>query len=479
MLTLMSCLAVQHNFYYVLVAVLICGMGSILSMRLLARVRRNKGMRRLNWLFLVSLVAGGTVWTVHFTAMLGYEIPMDRAFDLSLTVTSLALVIGMALIGFALTTRTKLGPLVEIGGVVFGLGIVAMHYCGIAAVQAPAIILWNWPLVALSVAFSACFGAIATNRIARPVTRFCKYGGSLAMALAIVTTHFSAMAAMTVVPVSGVTIPPQAMSDGLMVVSLVAAIAIIMGMAGSAYMIDFHAAREASDNYQHLALHDPLTGLPNRNNLARQLNKTLANAEDTARVAVVVIDLDRFKDVNDVHGHAAGDAVLAAIAHRISRELGNHEFIARVGGDEFVAIKSDIFARNEALKFSQRLRDLILEPVIWDNSKLSVGCSIGIALYPEHGDAGDLLLARADLAMYRAKELGQSKICSYEMSMDEANRSRAALAIDLRRAIADDEFELYYQVQNDTHSRAIVGFEALLRWNHPTKGRVSDRKSVV
>jgi diguanylate cyclase (GGDEF)-like protein len=430
-------------------------------------------MRRANWLFLASIVAGGTVWTVHFTAMLGYEIPIERAFDLSLTVASLALVMGMALCGFSLTTRTKLGPLVEIGGILFGLGISAMHYCGMAAVKVPAIIQWDWPLVALSIAFSAGFGAVATNRIARPVTRFCKYGGSLAMILAIVTTHFTAMAAMTVVPVSGVIIPVQALSDSQMIVSLVAAIAIIMGMAGSAYTIDLHAAREASENYQHLALHDPLTGLPNRNNLAKRLNQTLANAEDTARVAVIVIDLDRFKDVNDVHGHAAGDAVLAAVSSRISKELGDHEFIARAGGDEFIAVKSDVFARNEAMKFSQRIRDLILQPVIWNDLEMSVGCSIGIALYPEHGDTGDLLSSRADLAMYRAKDMGQSKICTYDLSMDEASRSRAEMAIDLRRAIAANEFELYYQVQNDTFTRAIVGFEALLRWNHPTKGRVS------
>jgi diguanylate cyclase (GGDEF)-like protein len=253
----------------------------------------------------------------------------------------------------------------------------------------------------------------------------------------------------------------------------VVAIALVMAMAGSAYMIDVDATREASDNYQHLALHDPLTGLPNRHNLAKRLSETLANVEDTARVALVVLDLDRFKDVNDVHGHAAGDAVLRAIASRISAVLGAGEFLARVGGDEFVALKSDIFARGDALKFCRRLRDLILEPVVWQDLKLSVGCSIGVAMYPEHGDTGDLLSSRADLAMYRAKDLGQGKICTYDKTMDEAVRTRAALAIDLKRAIAGNELELYYQVQNDTQTGEIVGFEALLRWNHPVKGRVS------
>jgi predicted signal transduction protein with EAL and GGDEF domain len=118
------------------------------------------------------------------------------------------------------------------------------------------------------------------------------------------------------------------------------------------------------------------------------------------------------------------------------------------------------------------MRSLVFAPVESDGRSLSVGCSIGIALYPEHGSTADELCACADLAMYRAKSLGQSKVCTYERSMDEARRTRAELAIDLKRALFRDEFELNYQVQNDTQSGEIVGFEALLRWNHPVKGRV-------
>lgn len=474
MLTVLSCLTFDHDWRYVALAVVLCVVGSLLSMRLLARVRRNSGVKQLYMLFLACLVAGGTVWTTHFAAMLGYRVPMERAFQPTLTFVSLGIAIGFSMIGFLLTTRTKLGPMVEGGGLVFGIGIVAMHYCGMAAFQIPGFIQWDETLVGWSIVSGGFFGAVATNRIGRPVTRFCKYGGSLAMGLAIVTTHFTAMAAMTVVPMNGIAIPTQALSDTFMISGVVVAIALIMVMASSAYMIDLHAAKEASDSYQHLALHDPLTGLPNRHHLTTRLSDTLANnPDDTARIALLAIDLDRFKDVNDVHGHAAGDAVLRTIATRIAAALGSGEFLARIGGDEFVAIKSDIFARGEAIKFANRLRDLILEPINWQGQKLSVGCSVGIALFPEHGATGDLLSSRADLAMYRAKLLGRSKICTYEATMDEASRSRSAIAMDLKRAIDENQFELYYQVQNDTHSSAIVGFEALLRWNHPEKGRVS------
>jgi len=474
MLNVLSCLRAEHDPRYMAAALLVCVFGSLLSMRLLARVRRNTGARRFNLLFLSGLVAGGTVWTTHFTAMLGYGSPLARAFEPTPTFFSLAIAVTFAWLGFFITTRTRLGPAVECGGAIFGAGIAAMHYTGMVAFEVPGMLLWDWPLVALSVLCAMAFGAVAANRIARPVTRFCKYGGTLSMILAIVTLHFIGMAAMTVVPMSGAEIPAQALSDPFLLGSVIAGITLIMAMAASAYVIDLQAAQEATESYRHLALHDPLTGLPNRRGIAQRLAELLAGrVDDTARVVVLAIDLDRFKDVNDAHGHVAGDAVLTEVARRVGAALQEGEFFARIGGDEFVAVKSNVFARAEAIKFADRLLGLVLDPIDWQHRNLSVGCSIGVALFPEHGMTADVLCSRADLAMYRAKSLGQGKICTYEPSMDEMSRTRAELAIDLKRALASDEFELYYQAQNDVFTGEIVGFEALLRWNHPRKGRIA------
>jgi diguanylate cyclase len=474
MLNVLSCLRAEHDPRYMAAALLVCVFGSLLSMRLLARVRRNTGARRFNLLFLSGLVAGGTVWTTHFTAMLGYGSPLARAFEPSLTFFSLAIAVTFAWLGFFITTRTRLGPAVECGGAVFGAGIAVMHYTGMVAFEVPGMLLWDRPLVILSVLCAMAFGAVAANRIARPVTRFCKYGATLSMILAIVTLHFIGMAAATLVPMSGTEIPSQALSDTFLLGSVIAGITLIMAMAASAYAIDLQAAQEATENYRHLALHDPLTGLSNRRGVAQRLAELLAGrVDDTARVVVLAIDLDRFKDVNDAHGHAAGDAVLTEVARRVGAALQEGEFLARIGGDEFVAVKNNVFARAEAIKFADRLRGLVLDPINWQHRNLSVGCSIGVALYPEHGMTADVLCSRADLAMYRAKSLGQGKICTYEPSMDEMSRTRAELAIDLKRALAADEFELYYQAQNDVFTGEIVGFEALLRWNHPEKGRIA------
>ncbi|WP_316186625.1 MULTISPECIES: putative bifunctional diguanylate cyclase/phosphodiesterase [unclassified Bradyrhizobium] len=472
MLTILSCLPADHDLRYVAAALLVCVLGSILSMRLLARVRRNAGLRRFHLLFLAGLVAGGTVWTTHFAAVLGYDTPGYRSFEPAMTFASLGLAVAFAWLGFFITTRTQRGPLIEAGGAVFGFGIASMHYSGMSALKLDGVLTWNVPMVWLSIALATVFGAVAANRIARPVTRFCKYGSSLAMVLAILSLHFTGMLALTLAPMAASSAPVQSLSDSLMLVTVVTGIGLIMAMAASAYMIDMQATQEAVEGYRQLALQDPLTGLPNRSGLGQRLAPLLTEGDETAHLAVLAIDLDRFKDVNDAHGHAAGDAVLTVIAQRIASTLQPGEFLARIGGDEFVAVKSEIFACTEAAKFAERMRALVLAPVEWEERSLSVGCSIGIALHPDHGLTSDELLTRADLAMYRAKSLGQGKICTYEPSMDEASRRRAELAIDLKRALVRNEFELHYQVQNDTQSGGIVGFEALLRWNHPVKGRV-------
>lgn len=184
MLNALLCLPGEHDLPRVALAALICVLGSLLTMRLLARVRRNTGAKRHHFLFLAGLVAGGTVWTTHFAAMLGYEAAAGRAFEPTLTFVSLAVAILFSWAGFAIASYGRLGPGVEAGGVVFGTGIAAMHYLGMAAFEVPAIMLWdNW-LIAASIILAAAFGSLATNRIARPITRFCKYGGSLAMILA-------------------------------------------------------------------------------------------------------------------------------------------------------------------------------------------------------------------------------------------------------------------------------------------------------
>ncbi|WHA44142.1 bifunctional diguanylate cyclase/phosphodiesterase [Agrobacterium larrymoorei] len=222
-----------------------------------------------------------------------------------------------------------------------------------------------------------------------------------------------------------------------------------------------------------LAKHDSLTKLPNRSALNDFLDYEVAFAtRNNGHVAVIGVDLNKFKMINDQIGHHVGDKVLVELATRLSKLLKQNEMVARVGGDEFAAIKryTDI---SEVQDFAERLSEALSIPVTLDHHKLTTGASIGVALFPEDGDAPDVLLANADLAMYRSKNSLTQKICFYDGNMDELARDRAKLAKDLWLGIENNEFHLHYQVQKSVLTGCITGYEVLLRWHHPERGNVS------
>jgi diguanylate cyclase len=473
-LTVLNCLAYEHDLRGIVVAACVCILGCILTMRLFSRTRRTDGLRRITWLFLSGVMCGSTIWTTHFVAMIGYNVPVPHAYDTVGTLLSLLIAITVSTLGLTIASLTKTSILIEIGGAVLGLGIAAMHFVGMAAFRVEGRFEWDTSLVVASIVFGALFGAIATNRIGRPVTRFCRYGGAIALILGVVSMHFTAMGAATLIPDPSVIVPPRVISNELLVIAVLAVMALVMGTGISGYVIDAQNQHDAVQRYRHLALHDATTGLPNRAHLATKLETALGEAAaQNARVVAIAIDLDRFKDVNDVHGHAAGDHVLRALSERLSSMLGAGEFLARIGGDEFVAVKENAFTVWQAMNFAQSIHTAICAPIERDGSMLTVGASLGVAIYPDDGHDAESILGKADLAMYRAKQTPSEKICRYERSMDETQRARAALGMELRHALERGELELYYQPQNDVASGDLIGYEVLLRWNHPERGLVS------
>ncbi|MDF3831690.1 EAL domain-containing protein [Cupriavidus basilensis] len=236
---------------------------------------------------------------------------------------------------------------------------------------------------------------------------------------------------------------------------------------------DVTEQRRIEAKIQHMACHDGLTGLPNRNYFNDYLDEELLRAQKLGcQVATLGIDLDRFKEINDLHGHAAGDTVLKSVSARIAGQLEPGEFIARIGGDEFIAVKR--FERQAELSdFSARLVTCLSEPVRLDGFDLTTGASIGIAIFPGDGERRDQLVSNTDLAMYRAKGSLSESICFYESRMDEAERARRALAGELWTAIAANQFVLDYQVQTTIATGEAIGCEALLRWLHPERGLIA------
>lgn len=247
---------------------------------------------------------------------------------------------------------------------------------------------------------------------------------------------------------------------------------------------DISELKSAEARIEHMAYHDPLTNLPNRTLLSDRLHQQIPLFKrHNMRGALLFIDLDHFKTINDSLGHAAGDSVLKRVASRLEKAVRTEDTVARLGGDEFVillsAIEGDLSsAEQDAMALAEKLRTLLAEPMAFDGHQLHITPSIGIALIPDHGEDPVDLLKHADIALYRAKDAGRDAIRLFQTSMLEQANERLRLENDLRNALSHGEFELHYQPQVDARDGRIIGAEALLRWEHPSLGQQSPAQFI-
>jgi len=237
---------------------------------------------------------------------------------------------------------------------------------------------------------------------------------------------------------------------------------------------DITDGRKAQAQISHMARHDALTNLPNRTLFREQLEKALSRAARKARVAVLCLDLDHFKDVNDSLGHPVGDALLKEVARRLSECVRSGDTVSRLGGDEFAVIQAGSELQDtEATALAGRIIEVIGAPFVIQGHQMIIGASIGISVAPDDGIDPDQLLRNADMALYRAKADGRGTYRFFETGMDARAQARRLLELDLRASLLRDEFEIYYQPILDLKSNRIVCFEALVRWNHSIRGMTS------
>ena len=241
--------------------------------------------------------------------------------------------------------------------------------------------------------------------------------------------------------------------------------------------VDVSAIKRTEAQAQFLALHDPLTGLPNRNHVMQRFTAAVQQISSLGlQAALMFIDLDHFKDVNDSLGHAAGDALLIEVSQRLRRAVRGSDLVARLGGDEFIILMVSQDIRREVDRVRQRLMQAVAEPVqvtVQGQTQLvRVTSSMGVSLYPDDGTDIETLLRNADLAMYSAKDRGRNDLAFYDPAMSDQLRSRTALESELRLAFEQQQFEVFYQPIVDVASGRIVGAEALARWRHPHRGLV-------
>lgn len=231
---------------------------------------------------------------------------------------------------------------------------------------------------------------------------------------------------------------------------------------------DISERRNTMEQIEYIATHDGLTGLPNRSLLNDRLDRALARAHrEGNQVAVIYLDLDHFKTINDTLGHQCGDLVLIAVAGRLMAHLRETDTITRQGGDEFVILLPELRGASDAMHVCEKLQEELADPVSLDGRELRISASMGIAMFPEDGDIGEQLLQKADVALYKAKNAGRRGFCFYSESMNVALNDKLDLDVRLRKAMSSGELHLWFQPQFDLRSGKLFGAEALMRWVLP------------
>ena len=301
--------------------------------------------------------------------------------------------------------------------------------------------------------------------------------------------QFSAMAALSIVQASGLDLPFIVVSGNIgedIAVAAMKAGAHDYIMKNSLKrlvpaiereMRDYEVRRErkrAEERLAYLAYYDPVTDLPNRSLLLDRLSQALAYGHrHDSPVAVMFLDLDRFKAVNDTFGHAAGDQLLKVVAQRLTHYVRESDTVARLGGDEFVVVITEMGQLSDAITIAKGILQIMADPIVIEGQELYISASIGIAVYPHDGGDIPTLLKKADAALYRAKELGRNNYQAYTREMDLKAATRVELENDLRQALEKQQFKLLFQPKTNIRTGKITGIEVFLRWQHPQWGSLA------
>jgi diguanylate cyclase (GGDEF)-like protein len=472
MMDVAMCVSMGHDPWLVVLAVFVCFVGAFTVTQMFERAQTTSGFQRFGWIFLTAVGAGATIWCTHFVAMLGFKPGVPVKIDPVLTILSLVIAIVGSGVGFGFSTVRPSPVFRAIGGAIAGVAISSMHYTGMAAYRLDGIVRWRTSYVVVSVVCSIVFSAAALTVLGSKTARYRLSIGTGLLVTAIATLHFIAMTALQIEPLR---VSEKALSgDEQQALGLATAMVGLLVIAGgvAAALIDRQTRSDALERMQHMAMFDSLTGLPNRANFKAELERQIVLARSSGtNLGLLVIDLERFKEINDVHGHKAGDEILILLAQRMRAEIQGDEVVARLGGDEFVAL-TRYENRDRLTSLAVALDTALRAPVRIASFTARVGASIGVATFPQDAGDADTLTNNADLAMYRAKSEGSQKPRFYEKVLDEAIRGRRELANDLRRALDEGQLAVHYQVQTSLVTHEVTGYEALVRWNHPVRGNI-------
>ncbi|MEM5453404.1 EAL domain-containing protein [Paraburkholderia phytofirmans] len=477
----------SYNLWLVTISFVVATLASYTALDLTGRIFLLASARlRHAWRLGGAAALGVGIWSMHFIAMLAFSLPIPLGYDFATTAASLGLAIGASYLALYVTTRVRLtaGRLLA-GGVVMGFGIAGMHYTGMAAMQMAPGIHYRpaWFAASLAIAIGASTAALwmaraLSNDDARHVVRK-RLAAALVMGVAITGMHYAAMAAaeFPLGAVCGAAKGVNATWLATSVILLTFAILIVTLMlsrfdARTAFLVG--AVSKLNGQIVRLATLDTLTGLPNRSTLTDRIERAILSARRQRTLfAILFMDLDGFKTINDSLGHSAGDQVLTAFAQRLLLCVRSSDTVARLGGDEFVVLSENLGSREDAGALAEGVLERMRLGVWTDSQPLQVMPSIGIALYPHDGDTVETLLKHADAAMYEAKRAGRSTYRFFERSMNEAATRTLQIQNALHDALAAGHFSLHFQPKFHGSGNSLAGAEALIRLHHPQLGTLT------
>jgi diguanylate cyclase (GGDEF)-like protein len=478
----------QYDFLLVVVSVLVAIFASYTALDMAGRIHSIHHKGSWAWLAGGATAMGIGIWAMHFIGMLAFRLPIPLGYDLGLTI--LSLLIAILASGFALwriSQPTLSFKQLIVGALLMGGAIATMHYTGMAAMRMQPGIQYEPMLFTASVAIAIVASGAAiwiayTLRKETPHVRLARGAAAVVMGAAIVGMHYTGMASAQF-PLGSIC---TSASDGIgpgwlaIIVIIMALAALTIALLTSIYdsRLESQTAKlarslaEVNEELTHQALHDNLTKLANRSLLEDRLEQMLHKAiREKLRFALMFIDLDGFKTINDSLGHHVGDLLLKEVARRFRQNIRAQDTVARLGGDEFVVLL-EIDEPEDAAPVADKLVTLINERFQIGAHDLGISASIGIAIYPEDGNNSHDLLINADAAMYHTKSGGRNGYRFFETSMNTNAHNQLQTMQDLRMALKHKEFRLHYQPKHNAATGEITGAEALLRWQHPKLGMV-------
>jgi diguanylate cyclase (GGDEF)-like protein len=442
---------------------------SYMALSLTKKIMRSSGRSRIGWIAAGSIVMGCGIWSMHFIGMMAFHLPVSVGYDVPVTVLSLFLAVFASFVAFTATAPAAVSRRrLAVGGFAMGAGITGMHYTGMAAMRMDGSISYDpvvWTLsavIALIVSYVALF-LFMRFRTMNGASGW-RWACAVLMGVAVCGMHYTGMAAARFAVPHGAGHGGGAANVTFLLFGIALAMSVILLVSWAAVYFDRHVL-------ERMAYSDPLTGLANRHVLDRAFEERLS-PDAGGSLAVLFLDLDRFKTINDTLGHDTGDELILQVSRRLQSGLAADQTVYRLGGDEFLLLLPGC-GRDEAAALAERLLQELKAPYRIDDNMLYVTASIGISLAPEHAKDRSALMKAADTAMYEAKHQGKNRYVVFDVELGSRMERNMRLEKDLRKAMALEEFYVVYQPQWDSSKRRPIGMEALVRWKHPELGVVS------